>query len=436
MSFGTQEITTGYIPRPYQNDMHRAMATKRFGVLVFHRRAGKTVGVINELIDKGLSCPLENPQYAYIAPTYGQAKRIAWEYFKKFTKMIPTVEYYEGELKVVIHRPHLKDKVTYYLLGAENPDSLAGLYLDGAVLDEYSLQNPNIWTLIIRPALSDRKGWGLFIGTCRGHNHFYDLYNFALAHAENWYARLLSVVDTKIIPEDELAMLREEMPEEQYNQEYLCSWQAALTGAYYGAYLNDIEKKGQITSVPVEQGSPVYTAWDLGIGDSTAIWFWQYIGKEIHIIDYLESSGRGLEYYVAQIAKKEYFIEQHFFPHDVEARELGSGQTRKEMLRELGLRRMTTLPKQKIEDRINAVRKNLSKMWFDKERCADGLRALRNYQKKYDNKTKTWSDTPLHDWASNGADSFGYLCLALRPPRSSMIGSMQNVVDAMYNVLG
>lgn len=435
--FEVKVISTGYIPRPYQSDMHLAMSLKRFGILVFHRRAGKTVGVINELIDKGLSCEKENPQYAYIAPTYGQAKRIAWQYFKNYTKMIPLVEYHEGELKVTINRPHRGDKITIYLLGAENPDSLAGLYLDGVVLDEYSLMNPTIWTLIVRPALSDRKGWALFIGTTRGRNHFHDLYHYALKHPEHWYARLLTVEDTKAIDADELVLLKEEMPEEQYLQEYMCSWNAALTGAYYGTYLSNLEKEKKVTTVSYDPNSYVNTAWDLGVGDSTAIWFYQEVGTEIHIIDYYESSGQGLEHYVKKIKEKTFMYDTHYLPHDAKARSLETGTTREETLRGLKLGRITVLPKLAVEDGIHAVRMLLPRCWFDAEKCERGISALKNYQKKWDAKAKIYLDTPLHDWSSNGADAFRYLALSIRPKRTRInVNQYTNVVDADYAILG
>lgn len=388
------------------------------------------------MVDKALQCPLENPQYGYIAPTYGQAKKIAWQYFKKYTKMIPLVEYHEGELKVTIHRPHRKDFITIYLLGAENPDSLAGLYLDGVVLDEYSLMNPIIWTLIVRPALSDRKGWAIFIGTTRGMNHFHDLFKFAQSRPDRWYSRLLTVVDTKAIDDDELALLKEEMPEEQFLQEYMCSWTAALTGSYYGTYISALEKEKKITNVSYDPNSFVNTAWDLGVGDSTAIWFYQVIGTEIHVIDYYESSGQGLEHYVKKIKEKPYMYETHFLPHDAKARSLETGTSREETLRGLRLGRITVLPKLAVEDGIHAVRMLLPRCWFDETKCNRGIDALKNYQKKWDARAKIYLDTPLHDWASNGADAFRYLALSIRPKRATINQSSQTfVIDAEYSIL-
>ena len=432
----TQIIETGYIPRPYQQSVHDAMGHYRFGVLVFHRRAGKTVCVINDLIDKALACEKENPQYAYIAPTYSQAKRIAWSYFKKYTGNIPTVEYHEGELKITINRPSRKDKIVIYLLGAENYDSLAGLYLDGVIMDEYSLMNPNIWTLIVRPALSDRKGWAMFIGTPRGSNHFFDLYIFAKNHPDKWYCRLLTVEDTGAIDKEELALLKEEMSEEQYNQEMMCSFSAAITGAYYGSYIAEAEKDKRIGKVSYDPHIPVDTAWDLGIGDATAIWFYQQCGTEVRYIDYYEAAGHGLDHYVRVIQKKDYIYGVHNLPHDAKARSLETGNSREETLRKLGLGRINILPRMSIEDGIHAARMILPRAWFDYSKCERGLAALRNYQKKWDQKTKTYLDTPLHDWASNGADGFRYSALAIRPKQRIMVGSSHHLPTyENYNIL-
>ena len=435
-NFVEKRISTGYCPRPYQKDLHIAMGTRRFAILVFHRRCGKTVAVVNELIDRALTCERKNPQYCYVSPTYSQSKRISWGYFKEYTKNIPNVEYHEGELKVTIHRPWMNDKAIIYLLGAENPDSLAGLYLDGAVLDEYSLMNPNIYSLIIRPALSDRKGWSIFIGTARGANHFYDLLIFARAHPDTWYSRVLTVEDTKIIDEEELKLIKEEMPDEQYQQEFMCSFSAALTGAYYGQYISDAEKDKRIGEVSYDPHVPVDTAWDLGVGDTTAIWFFQRCGTEVHYIDFYESSGQGLEHYVKKIKEKPYIYDTHYLPHDAMARSLETGTTRFETLRGLRLGRITVLPRLSVEDGIHAARMVLGKSWFDEKNCERGIAALRNYQKKWDAKAKIFLDKPLHDWASNGADAFRYSALAIRPKRAIMVPDMQNLPTyENYNAL-
>lgn len=439
----TKTLSTGYCPRPIQRLLHKNLHKKRFSVLVCHRRFGKTVFSVNEIIDRSLSNTLKNPQYGYIAPTYNQAKRIAWEYLKQYTKVFQEAglrKVNESELKVEIARPNLEDKITIYLLGADNPDSLAGIYLDGVILDEYSLMNPQIWTTIIRPALSDRKGWASFIGTPRGQNHFFDIYRFGLkdSHSSDgkWMTALYKASETGIIDQDELDSMRAEMTEEEYLQEMECSFTAALVGSYYGSYMEKAEKENRICNVPLEAVCPVNTAWDLGIGDTTVIWFYQTVGKEVHIIDYIENSGKGLEWYVKEIKQKDYVIDNHYLPHDAEARELGTGRTRIETLRELGLRNLRVLDRQSVEDGINAVRTLLPSCWFDKVKCDQGISALKNYQKQWDAKRKVYLDKPLHDWASNAADSFRYLALSVKPQRARISNKdLPKFYEADYSVM-
>ena len=248
-----QTISTGYTPRPYQIEIHKSL--KRFNVLSCHRRFGKTHLSINEIIDKGYKCAHPNPQYAYLAPNYGQAKRVAWDVVKQYTKNLPGVTYNETELKCEFSRG--SDRVRILLLGAENPDSLRGIYLDGVVLDEYASMNATIWSEVIRPALLDRLGWAIFISTPKGLNNFYEVYQAALKDA-NWYAATFRASETGIIPISELEMARATMSESEYSQEFECSWSAALVGAYYGKEIEQAEKDGRITSVPFDPALGVH----------------------------------------------------------------------------------------------------------------------------------------------------------------------------------
>lgn len=409
-----ERIDLGYTPRPFQAVLHNKL--KRFNVLVCHRRFGKTVFSIMEMIDRALRCDLKNPQFAYIAPTYGQAKRVAWEYLKDFTKGIPGATPNESELRIDIPRPDRDDKIRIMLLGAENPDSLRGIYLDGVVLDEYAQCDPTIWGQVIRPALSDRIGWGIFIGTPKGQNHFYDIFNAAIP-LDSWYVAVHKASDTNVVDADELLEAQATMTDEEYEQEYECSFSAALLGAYYGKYMNELESANQITRVPYDTNAVVDTYWDLGISDSTAIWFIQIVGREVHVIDYLEIAGAGLEKIVKDIKDKPYAFGEHFIPHDGAARELGTGVTRQETLLKYGLR-TTIVPRQSVADGINAVRLALPKCWFDQNRCQKGIAALKNYQRKWDSKNKMFVDRPLHDWSSHGADAFRMFGLMFNPSRS------------------
>lgn len=407
-----KRISTGYAPRPLQRIIHQNM--KRFNVLVLHRRFGKTVLSINETIDRALRCPLKSPQYAYVAPTYGQAKRIAWEYLKEYTKEIPGAKPNEAELRVDIPRPHMKDKIRFMLLGSENPDTLRGIYLDGVVLDEFAVCDPTIWGQVVRPALADRIGWAIFLGTPKGQNHFFDLYNKARKNPD-WYVCTYRASETKVLSTYELRAAKDEMSEEEYLQEFECSFTAANTGAYYQKQMLIAEAENRVTSVPYDSSCFVDTYWDLGIGDTTAIWFLQVVGHEYHLIDYLEMSGKGLDYFVSEINKKPYTYREHTLPHDARARELGTGKSREETLRTLGMTRLYILPRWQVADGINAVRTILSKCWWDKDKCERGLLALHAYERKWDAKNQIFQEKPKHNWASNGADAFRYLAMGVRP---------------------
>jgi len=397
---------------------------RRFNVLVMHRRFGKTILAINEIVDQALHNSHKNPQYAYIAPTYSQAKKIAWEALKEYTKMLPGVEYHETELKCTLHRAQHGDKITIYLFGAENPDNLRGMYLDGVVLDETADIHPELWTKVLRPALSDRTGWCIFVGTPKGQNWFYELYQYAKQGAEgeqpkDWYHALFKASETGVIPIEELEAAKAIMSPEEYDQEYECSFAAALVGAYYGRELEKAEEAKRITSVPYDPALPVITAWDLGMDDATVIWLVQVHGKQIRLIGYIEESGAGLDFYVKKLHDLGYMYEEHLLPHDVAVRELGTGKSRLESLKALGLKNITVVPKLSIEDGINAVRMLLARCWFDGVACLRGVNALKNYQRKWDSRNKVFQQRPLHDWSSHGADGFRTLAVGLNENRPS-----------------
>lgn len=759
----TTKVSLGYTPRRLQAYLHNAC--KRFNVIVCHRRFGKTRFSLGHLLDKALKNNQENPNYAYIAPTYGQAERVAWTYLKDHLRNMPTAKINEAKLRVEIHRPDKGDKITIWLLGAENPDSIRGIYLDGVILDEYAQCSPEIWGEVIRPALSDRKGWAVFIGTPKGMNAFYKMYQQAVRLQKDspqlgWFAFVAKASKTGILDEIELDGAKQEMSDEEYEQEFECfpegtlvatangnypiqdirindfvvthtnrlrpvmgvmrrcyvgdivtinsygsqedikatpehpfyvynknkqsytwvkakdlkvgdflitpkinkgtkiitedmaailawyitegsvngnyvqfslnphnqceidsvrellerngytvkeyvkgclivcntslcdtltslggclaenkripfafiggheqlffetlmrgdgcivsfqggrgykyttiskslaydvqllasmlgrrssiivreeregviegrnvhccesyllnisygmkvnhskprqvfpaklgiateirsvkveeffgevfnlsvkedesyvannkvvhncSFQAALVGSYYGKYITEIEKRNQITELPYDKRYLVDTVWDLGIGDSTSIWFLQEVGNKIHVIDYLEASGMGLEYYASELKKKDYAYNDHWIPHDGEHQELGTGVTRQETLKQLGFK-TKIVPKQKIDDGINAVRVILTKCWFDSIKCQRGLDALKNYEKKWDSKNNLFMDKPLHNWASHGADAFRYLALTYGSGRRKLnMVDLQREADNKYNHFG
>lgn len=426
-------IETGYTPRPFQRVLHAKL--KRFNVLVCHRRFGKTVFAINELGDQAFRCTKRNPHYAYIGPSYGQVKRVAWDYVKEMMRNIPGVKFNEAELRVEVPRPHMGDKITIWLLSGENPDSLRGIYLDGCVVDEYAEQNPIIWTQVLRPALSDRQGWAIFIGTPKGRNHFYDLLEAAQT-LDNWFTVILRASETNVVPSEELADARSIMSAEEYAQEYECDFAAALIGAYYGQAMAKAERDGRITSVPYNPAFEVHTYWDLGVDDQTAIWYMQECGRELHWIDYHECSNKGFDQIIQEAIKgKEYLFGLHYFPHDVQQRELSTNKSRLATLESLlQPKNCRVVERHKVEDRINATRMVLARSWFDKVKCKKGIEALQNYQRKYDAKDKTFVGQPLHNWASHGADAFGQGAIGYRDAFRTARGSLPQESSHKYNV--
>ncbi len=392
-----------YAPRRLFVSFH--LRTQRWAAIVAHRRAGKTVACVNELIRAALTCPLPNPRYAYLAPFYSQAKDVAWGYLKRFGMAYPGTTANESELRI-----DFPNGGRVRLYGADNFDRLRGLALDGAVLDEAADMDPRVFPEVIRPALSDRRGWATWIGTPQGRNHFYAITERAKLNPE-WLYLQLRASATGILPAAELADARRAMTAEQYAQEYECDFNAALIGAYYAKDIIAAEDEGRVGSVPHDRAADVFASWDLGISDSTAIWVGQFVGRQIHFIDYIEDFGKDLGQYVDELKAKPYRINEHWLPHDAEQRELTTGKTRVEYLRGRDLK-CRVIPRHSPQDRINAARVAFNRMWFDKVRCESGLEALRMYQERRDRK-RDIAMGPMHDWASHGADSFGYFIMAL-----------------------
>jgi phage terminase large subunit len=224
---------------------------------------------------------------------------------------------------------------------------------------------------------------------------------------------MLKASDTGLIPESELALAKRDLSEEQYAQEFECSFDAAVVGAYYGKLMARAEAERRITDVPYEPAAAVWTSWDLGIRDATAIWFAQVVGRQIRVIDYYEASGVDLGHYVREIGARPYVYAGHIVPHDAQAKELGTGKSRLEVLESLGLKNLQLAPMHRLEDGINAVRVFLPKCWFDAEKCARGIDALKLYRAEYDDKLQALRPRAVHDWTSHAADAFRYLALTL-----------------------
>jgi len=398
-------VSTEYTPRAPQKLIHQMVKDNRFTVVVAHRRMGKTVSAINQLIHSSLLCDKPNPRFAYIAPTYSQCKRIAWDYLLQYTRPLGAIANI-AELRV----DFMGRRISLY--GADSPDSLRGIYLDGVVIDEIGDVNPAIFSDVVRPALADRIGYAMFIGTPKGNNHFKDLRDRADKAEDGWKLLEFKASETKLLIPSELTSARNEMGDDKYNQEFECSFNAAVEGSYYGKLINDLEEQDRITTIPREELSKTFCAWDLGMSDSTSIWVAQVVGKEIRLVDYYENHGQGLDTYVSYIRDNGWSHATQLLPHDVVVRELGTGKSRKEVLEAAGLE-ITVVPKLSVQDGIQAVRQILPRCWFDKDKTKKGLDALRNYRRVFDEKRNVFFDTPLHDWASHSSDAFRYLSVGL-----------------------
>ena len=283
-------IETGYQPIDPQKEIHKAVKDHRWTVAVAHRRMGKTVAAINQLIHSALKCDKKNPQFAYISPTYGQAKRIAWQYLVDYTRPLGGSANV-SELRV----DFMGRRISLY--GADNPDALRGIYLDGCVIDEYGDVHPSLFTEVIRPALSDRLGWCLFIGTPKGANHFKEIRDFAETE-ENWALKEFKASETKLIAAEELEDARRSMGDNKYQQEFEVSFDSPIVGSYYGEILKDLTTKNNIRDIETEAATGKWTAWDLGMSDSTSIWVAETIGGEIRVMDYYENHGQSLGHYI------------------------------------------------------------------------------------------------------------------------------------------
>lgn len=387
-------ITIPYVPREHFKPLHAS--SKRFIFVCAHRRAGKSVSEFNHLLRAALSNPRKHPppRYAYVGPSFTQTKDLIWGYAKHYTQPIPGVTPLEGDLQLKLPNGAL---INLYG-GAAGYERMRGMYFDGIVLDEFPLLNPRILTTVVRPCLADYRGWCIVSGTSNGDDHFADLLKKARLNPDEWDIFIIPVTDTDALHPDEVAELRAAMSPEEFAREMMCSFDAPVEGSYYGDEINKAYAEKRVTRVPYDPSALVVTAWDLGIDDNTSIWFIQRVGRELHAIDFYENTGKGLNHYANVLKEKGYTYGAHVGPHDLMARELGTGRSRYEVLNEL-LGEVMVADMLRVDDGINAVRSLLPMFWFDEERCAPGLSALKNY-------SKTKTGQPNHNWASHGADAF------------------------------
>ena len=418
--------------RPYQKPFFKAMSEgKKRAVLVWHRRAGKEKACWNYMI---MQAAKKTGTYYYFFPTFSQGRKVLWDFIDKsgfrVLEHIPT-ELQQGGRNATEMKIRLKNGSLIQIIGTNNIDSIVGTNPIGCVFSEYSLQDPTAWTLM-RPILVENGGWAIFNFTPRGQNHAKDMFDLAQNNS-NWFSQLLTVKDTTdhdgkpIITEVDIQAEREAgMSEDYIQQEFYCSFTLGIEGSYYAKNIQEAREGERIGNVPWDRTQRVYTAWDIGYGDSTAIIFYQLCGQEIHIIDYLEHQGEGLPYYAKELSNKPYIYDAHYAPHDIDSHSFSSGLSAREVGIGLGLQ-VIPLPtlKIKVEDGIESLRGIFPRIWIDAKKCKKLIYALENYRKEYDKDKACYKSRPLHDWSSHGADAARYMAIAIKT-RSEGIKGVSN----------
>lgn len=418
------DLPNNWQTRDYQAPLWRYMAAggKR-AVACWHRRSGKD----DLCLHWTATAAMERPgTYWHMLPMANQARKAIWEAVDSHTGQRRIDWAFPQAIRDTTREQDMltrfKNGSTWQVIGSDNYNALVGSPPVGVVFSEYALADPNAWAFL-RQILLENGGWALFVSTPRGRNHFHRMYEFAQTDP-SWFAQKLTVADTGVFTPAQIEQERRELAAERgddeaeniVNQEYFCSFDAAIPGSYYGKVIARLESEGRITDVPHDPSLPVITAWDLGVGDSTAIWFVQQTRFGINVIDHYESSGVGADHYARVLKEKGYSYDGHILPHDADDREWGNNATsRVDVLKSLGIKPLRVLPRASVDDGINSVRITLPRCFFDRTRTERGLDALRQYQKVWDEKNRTFSLKPLHDWSSHSADAFRYLAQGLKP---------------------
>jgi len=426
-------LPNNWNPREYQLPGWCALQSgiKR-ALLLWHRRAGKDDVCLHWAATQAMQ---RIGNYWHMLPQYAQARKSVWEAVNPHTGKRRIDEAFPDDICETKRSQDMfirfKNGSTWQLVGSDSYNALVGSPPIGVTASEWALADPSAWAYL-RPILRENGGWAVFITTVRGKNHVYRMYEGA-KNDPDWFVQVLpasvtGVMDAKSLEKERLEYQREygvDDGDALFAQEYMCDWNAAIVGSYYGRMMRDAENQGRICSVPYDPQALVHTSWDLGLNDATVIWFFQVVGHEIHLIDYLANNGQPLAWYAGELLKKGYAYGEHILPHDAEAKELQTNRSRTETLRALlgpNIRALTAAGAERIlvADGINAVRTILPRCWFDATKCANGIDALKSYRREWDEKKKTFMDRPVHDWASDPADSFRYLALGLDGvPRAS-----------------
>jgi phage terminase large subunit len=443
------KLPYNWVPRNYQMPAWQYFIRKQEGLrgaAIWHRRAGKDLFGINLIACKMAQ---RTGMYWHVLPTYQQGKKIVWNgatrtgrrFLDHFPKEL--VKKKNGtEMLLELHTGSF-----YQVVGSDNVDSIVGTNPVGVVFSEYSLQDPRAYDYI-RPILAENGGWAFFNYTARGRNHGYRLSEMARKNPK-WFHEILVAGNngtkkrdgTPVIPDEIIDEERKAgMPEETVQSEFYCSFDAPVVGAYYGKQLMIAEEEGRIRNLPYDPYLPVNTYWDLGIDedDAMAIWFIQQYRSEVRAIDYYEMSGEGLPHYAKILKEKDYIYGEHWAPPDINVREIGTGRSRKDMARDLGIK-FKVVRRHEVVDGIENVRGILSRCYFDEKKCERGLDALRQYRKEALEEKKqrgvdlvvTYKSTPVHDWTSHGADAFRMLAMSIKKQdRPIDLSKYQQSVDS------
>ena len=423
-------IPNDWRPRDYQRKAWQAWIHDDVSrvINVWHRRAGKDSFAIN-----GTAVKLHQRvgNYWHMFPEYTQGRKAIWTAIDRQGRRIIDQAFPKATRRRTNDQEMMIEFLngsTWQVVGSDKFNKNVGSNPAGIVFSEYSISKPAAWDYL-SPILAENDGWALFIYTPRGENHGHDLFNFAQGR-ENWYTQILTADDTGAISQDALQDERDRLLPEIFEQEYYCSFQGAVVGSFYAKQIVAAQDEGRITSVPYEPDLPVYTAWDMGIDDCTSIWFFQIARGEIRIIDFYENSSEGLPHYAEVCKAKPYKYECDFVPHDAKVREFGSGKTRVETMIGLGLK-PRLVPNHYVIDGINAVRQVMPMCWFDERKTMQGIKALKHYQREWDDTHKKFSTRPLHDWTSHAADAFRYMAMAHKdvaaPKPEKEIRTIQNI---------
>ena len=431
-----------YTPRWYQQPFFKALEQGyRRHDLVWHRRAGKDLTIINATAVA--MCDTDNHtgyggvgSYYYFFPTFAQGKKVIWDGMTRsgvrFLDFIPEPlreQTWNDEMKI-----RMRNGSLFQIIGTDNFDAIMGTNPIWCVFSEYALQNPKAWDYI-RPILRENKGIAIFPYTPRGRNHGYTLhYDVAIKNPNTWFSQVLPVDVTKVLTEEDVEQERKDgMSEEMIAQEFYCSFEMGIEGSYYGRYIQTVRDEGRILNVlPVDKAKPVHTAWDIGVTDFTSIIFYQVFPHGYHIVDFYENSGEGVQHYAKVLQDKGYVYGNHYGPHDLKAKNwVSEGEPTIQVARRYGID-FQLIPRLSREDGINAGRNVLSKCFFNEATTRPLITHLENYTKVFNKQMNCYTNTPKHDIHSHGADAWRYFALAEKSPDKgdkSLLVTMKRNLD-------